>query len=81
MQIIYTPHFRRSFKKLSKNIQRKFGKQINYLIKDAAHPSLRVKKYSQAEQIWQARIDNNFRFYFLMKKNVCVLLEIKAHPK
>ncbi len=81
MRIFYTPHFKRSFRKLPKEIQDKFEKQINFFLSDISHPSLQVKKYDKEKEIWQARVDKNVRFYFLVAKDAYILLEIKCHPK
>lgn len=81
MKVFYTPHFKRSFKFLTKEIKNKFRKQVEFLLKDIRHPSLRAKKYDKKRDIWQVRVDDNFRFYFLIKGNAYILLEIKSHPK
>ena len=81
MEIYYTSHFKRSFRKFSKEIQDKFKKQISFLLSNISHPSLQVKKYDKEKQIWQARVDDNVRFYFLIIKDTYVLLEIRRHPK
>ena len=78
MNIFYTHHFKRNFKRFPKDIQEKFEKQIKLLSSDINHPSLQVKKYGK---VWQARVDRNFRFYFLITKDSYILLEIKHHPK
>ena len=81
MKIYYTSHFKRNFRKFSKEIQDKFGKQVNFLLTNISHPSLQVKKYDKEKQIWQARVDRNVRFYFLITKDAYILLEIRYHPK
>ena len=81
MKVFYTPHFKKSLEKLPKIIQFRFKKQIGFLLADVSHPSLQIKKYNKQRQIWQARVDKNVRFYFLIKKDGYVLLEIKTHPK
>lgn len=81
MKVHYTPHFKRSFRKFPKETQRKFEKQIENLLSDMSHPSLQVKKYDKKKGIWQARVDVNIRFYFLIKQQTYVLLEIRPHPK
>jgi plasmid maintenance system killer protein len=43
-------------------VQRAFIKQINFLIRDLAHPSLHAKKYDEAKDLWQARINDDWRF-------------------
>ncbi|MDD5750270.1 MAG: hypothetical protein PHU56_01275 [Candidatus Pacebacteria bacterium] len=81
MKIFYTPHFQRSFRGFSKVVKIKFAKQIDYLLININHPSLRAKKYSETEGVWQARVDDNVRFYFLMRGDNYILLDIKRHPK
>jgi mRNA interferase RelE/StbE len=45
------------------------------------HPSLRAKKYEGAEDIWQARVNRDWRFYFRIAGNKYYLVDITAHPK
>jgi len=51
------------------------------LLEDIGHPSLKAKKYNRSRQIWQARVDRNIRFYFLIKNGTYILLDIRTHPK
>ena len=81
MIISYTPLFRERLKEYSEEIRQKFYKQVAYLQQNLRHPSLRAKKYSEVEGIWQARVDRSYRFYFLIEKNAYVLLDIKHHPE
>ena len=81
MKVIYAPHFKRNFKSLSKDTKKKFKKQIKFLLRDIHHPSLKAKKYEEARDIWQARVDRYYRFYFLIKDDAYILLEIKPHPE
>lgn len=81
MRIYYSPHFKRTFRKFPQEIKNKFEKQIEILLSDISHPSLQVKKYDKEKQIWQARVDRNVRFYFLITKDFYILLEIRHHPK
>ena len=45
------------------------------------HPSLRAKKYDEARDIWQARLDENNRFYFRIEGDTYRILSIIPHPK
>ena len=81
MKVFYTPHFKKSLEKLPRIIQHRFKKQISFLLADVSHPSLQIKKYDKQRQIWQARVDKNVRFYFLIEREKYILLEIKTHPK
>lgn len=81
MKVVYLGRFNKNFKNFSLEIQRKFEKQIIHLLRDIHHPSLRAKKYDESRGIWQARVDLNIRFYFLVKDNIYVLLDIRKHQK
>jgi len=81
MKVFYPPHFKRSFKFLPGEVKKKFKKQINFLLQNLRHPSLKSKKYDEKRGIWQARVNRNYRFYFLIKKDTYILLEVKLHPK
>ena len=81
MKVIHSDHFRKNFKDFPPDIQRKFGKQVTYLLRDIRHPSLHAKKYDESNSIWQARVDKNIRFYFVIENNTYILLDIKYHPK
>lgn len=81
MKISFTDKFIKRYHSLSKEIQKKIDKQINYLCQNLRHPSLRTKKYNKKKDIWQARVNRSYRFYFLIKGDTYILLEIKPHPK
>lgn len=81
MKVLYTPHFKKCFKSLPKEVKKKFKRQIHFLLENLRHPSLKCKRYDGKQRIWQARIDRYYRFYFLLKGDTYVLLEVKPHPK
>lgn len=64
---------------IPKKIKEKFKKQVGYLLKNLRHPSLRVKKYDEERGAWQARVNQKYRFYFLIEKDAYILLNIKPH--
>jgi len=79
MRTEFEPHFERQFAKLPLVIQKKFQKQAAYLLHDLRHPSLRAKKYDEIRGIWQARVDDHYRFYFRIDSDRYVLLTIRRH--
>ncbi len=81
MKFIFTRQFIAKYHSLPKEIQNKVDKQLNYLIQNLRHPSLRAKKYEEKRNIWQTRVNRHYRFYFLIKGDTYILLEIKPHPK
>lgn len=64
---------------LPENIKKKAAKQIHLLIQNIRHPSLRAKKYDETKDVWQARIDKTYRFYFKIEGDTYILTKIKKH--
>ena len=79
MKSLRTEKFRQQLANLPVSTQRKFDKQLRFLIADLRHPSLRAKKYDESQGIWQARVDDHYRFYFIIDGNAYVLFNILSH--
>ncbi|HZO57266.1 MAG TPA: hypothetical protein VFB63_31435 [Bryobacteraceae bacterium] len=45
------------------------------------HPSIHAKKYSEANDIWQGRVNCDWRFYFQIVDGVIVIIDVIPHPK
>ncbi len=81
MNIRRTSHFERSYSKAPEEIQQAFDKQAVLLLQNLRHPSLRAKKYNEAENKWQARVTRDWRFYFTIAGDTYVVQDIMRHPK
>jgi len=81
MKYVFEQRFTVDLESSPQNVQAKFWKQLNFLLNDIRHPSLHAKKYDEKLGIWQARVDRNYRFYFLIEKDTYILLDIRSHPK
>jgi mRNA-degrading endonuclease RelE of RelBE toxin-antitoxin system len=81
MKIRLTNAAIKEYKKLPKVIQQKADKQFEYLMEDIRHPSLHAKKYQEQDNLWQARIDKSYRFYFFVIEPDYVVVSIINHPK
>jgi hypothetical protein len=81
MQLFYTERFQRSYRDAPAEVQKQCEKQLALLALDLRHPSLRAKKYDEARNIWQARINLSWRFYFVIERDHYYLLDLMAHPK
>ena len=62
-------------------IQNLFRKQARLLAASLRHPSLHAKKYDEGQDLWQARISRDWRFYFLISGDVYLVLTMNRHPK
>jgi len=81
MRLQRTAHFTRAYGKAPKQIQRALDKQAQLLLLNLHHPSLHAKKYSEAEDKWQARVTKSWRFYFKIIGATYVIEDIIPHPK
>lgn len=79
--LLYTDRFRRSYQEAPAEVQRAFDRRAGFLMQNLQHPSLRAKKYDEARDIWQARVNADWRFYFQIKADTYILLDIIPHPK
>jgi plasmid maintenance system killer protein len=65
----------------SGDLQRSFYKQMKFLAGNLNHPSLRAKKYDEGNDIWQARVNRGWRFYFKIDHDTCLITDVTSHPK
>jgi mRNA interferase RelE/StbE len=64
MKLAYSKTALEALQRIPARIRKAFYKQAGFLLNDLHHPSLRAKKYSEAEDKWQARVNKGWRFYF-----------------
>ena len=69
MKALYTERFNKSYNEAPPEARRAFDKQVQFLLKDIRYGSLRAKKYGVSGDIWQARINKSWRFYFTIKND------------
>jgi hypothetical protein len=81
MTLAFSPHFVRSYCKAPAAVQRAFDKQSALLRENLHHPSLRAKEYGIAGDVWQARVNDSWRFCFTIEGDAYHLHEIRTHPK
>ena len=68
----------RQYGKLPAVVQARFDKQLKFLLSNLRHPSLRAKKYDEATNVWQARVNDHFRFYFQIHGNTYRILRVRS---
>lgn len=81
MKVEYSDAVTDALQAASPAVQKAFFKQIGLLERNLRHPSLRAKKYDEAEKVWQARVNRDWRFYFLILDDTYRILKLIPHPK
>ncbi|MBA7552596.1 hypothetical protein ES705_45165 [subsurface metagenome] len=79
MQLIYTAHFKKDYKKLSTAIQNKTDEKIKLLVENLSHSSLRVKKVGRYQNVLEGSINKNCRFLFQITSKGYLFLRIGKH--
>jgi plasmid maintenance system killer protein len=60
---------------------RRSSSRSTLLVHSLHHPSLHAKKYDEANDRWQARVNKNWRFYFKIIGDTYHILKLIPHPK
>jgi len=81
MTLDYTQSALDTLKTLPLPLRKAFYKQAAFLFQNLRHPSLRAKKYNEAEDKWQARLNQDWRFYFRIVGDTYIVSDITPHPK
>ncbi len=81
MNIEYSDAVYRSLEYAPVAVRKAFFKQAKFLAQNLHHPSLRAKKYDEANDRWQARVNKDWRFYFTIVDDTYHILKLIPHPK
>jgi mRNA-degrading endonuclease RelE of RelBE toxin-antitoxin system len=81
MKIDYLPRALKALRDAPPAVRKAFFKQAELLERDLRHPSLRAKKYDEVLDLWQARVNKHWRFYFNIVDDTYVVRDIIPHPK
>lgn len=81
MKLFFTQRGQRDYETLPRARRELADKQFDFLVKNLRHPSLKAKKYAEGRGIWQARVTQDYRMYFLIDGDKYVILAITKHPK
>ena len=71
----------KDYQALDARVKRRVEKQLGFLLENLRHNSLRAKKYDESRDIWQARVDRNYRMYFRIEEDTYLIISIQPHPK
>lgn len=81
MKLLYSGRARQDYRSLPKSVRKAANKQFNFLLDNLTHPSIRAKKYDESRDVWQGRVNKNYRFYFKIFGGNYEIIAILKHPK
>jgi mRNA-degrading endonuclease RelE of RelBE toxin-antitoxin system len=81
MMVRYSHRFLRQYAAAPAEVRKAFDKQSRFLLENLNHPSLRAKKYDESLDLWQARVNRNWRFYFTIEGEEDRRHDIRPHSK
>ena len=81
MKLRFTEKADKDYGRMPPLLRKAFAKQLRFLLDNRNHPSLHAKKYSEALDVWQARVTRDWRFYFQIEGDEYVILSVIPHPK
>jgi mRNA-degrading endonuclease RelE of RelBE toxin-antitoxin system len=79
MKIRLTAPAEKEWHKLPLSIRKKAEKQTRFLVDDMFYPSLRTKKVSGREGLWEARIDYHYRMTFQKVNDTIIIRALGPH--
>ena len=79
MKLIFTKPFIKAYRDLPQQIQKAIDKQLELLLNNSQHPSLRIKKMEDPRNIWEGRVTYSYRFTFQIEGEAYILRKIGAH--
>ncbi|MEK7090824.1 MAG: hypothetical protein AAB930_04535 [Patescibacteria group bacterium] len=81
MKFLFSGRARRDYNSLPEAVRKAANKQFDLLLDNFMHPSLKSKKYDEPRDVWQGRVNRNYRFYFKIVNDVYEIVTILKHPK
>ena len=81
MKVIFLKEFEVAVAKLPKHIQKKFNQKFTYLVDNPRHPSLHCKRVQGTADIWEARVDIQYRMTFQIFKDTLIFRRIGNHDE
>jgi mRNA-degrading endonuclease RelE of RelBE toxin-antitoxin system len=77
----FTERFKDDYKDIPKKIQNMFNKKLELFAINPSHPSLYMHRYKMTKRkiIYEAYINESYRFTFELTKTSCILRNIGSH--
>jgi mRNA interferase RelE/StbE len=79
MPFVLTERFRRAYRALSDEEQKRVQRTLRRMSEDLRHPGLRVKRIRGTHAIWEARASRALRLTFEVEGDKIVLRNVGSH--
>ena len=76
LRLTRTERFKKSVLNLDKRTREKLKKKLQLLVNDPRYPSLRVKKIKGTRSIFEARVEDSYRFTFEYGEKKEIILRV-----
>jgi mRNA-degrading endonuclease RelE of RelBE toxin-antitoxin system len=81
MRIRFSRQADKQYAGLPASLRARVDKQFDLLTQNLRHPSIQAKKYGGMDDVWQGRVNRDYRFYFQITSDSYDILAIIPHPK
>jgi len=81
MKVVLSDRAIESLSDAPPNVRRAFEKHLRFSVGDVPHPSLHANKYDESKDLWQARVNQSWRFYFTITNDTYCMEDVIARPK
>ena len=79
IKFIWLPKFKRDYKRLTLQSQKRINQALLQMERDLKYPSLETKKLKGTNSIWEARASKNLRITFNLKGKLIILRTVGEH--
>jgi mRNA interferase RelE/StbE len=80
MKLEFTDSFNEDYDALPDEMKKRTDKALRLFVANPRHPSLQAAKMEGCKNVWEARVTNDYRFTYSMKKGgICVLRRVGPH--
>lgn len=79
MKVQTTRPFDRDYARLPDDLKERVDKQLDLLLKDARHPSLRLKRMRGTANIWEAHVTRGYQMTLEVSEDSIILRRIGPH--
>jgi mRNA-degrading endonuclease RelE of RelBE toxin-antitoxin system len=75
----FSKKFKKGYRTLPEEIQKKFDKKLPVFLNDMLHPSFRVKRIQGTKNIWEGSVTMKYRFTFELADDKVIFRLIGTH--